>query len=128
MQTSVLLSIKPEYAERIFDGTKRFEFRRKLFRNTSVKTVVVYVTAPIRRVIREFDIDDIMCSGIDGLWETTKEYSGIEKRKFDAYFEGREQGYAIKIGATRVYAEPLELEPAFQIKRPPQFFVYLNKQ
>ncbi len=126
MQTSVLLSIRPEYAERIFNGTKRFEFRRKVFRNPSIKTIVVYVTAPVSRVIGEFDIEDIMCLGIDGLWEVTKEHSGIEKQRFDAYFEGRERGYAIKIGTTRIYAEPLELESSFQIKHPPQFFVYLN--
>jgi predicted transcriptional regulator len=126
MQTSVLLSIKPEYAGRIFDGSKRFEFRRKVFRNPNVKTVVVYATAPISRVIGEFDIEDIMYLGIDGLWERTKEQSGIEKHHFYAYFNGREHGYAIRIGQTRVYAEPLDLQVSFQIKHPPQFFVYLN--
>jgi predicted transcriptional regulator len=28
----VILSIKPEYAFKIFDGTKKFEFRRVIFK------------------------------------------------------------------------------------------------
>ena len=29
----VLLSIKPEFAEKILNGTKRFEFRKGIFKN-----------------------------------------------------------------------------------------------
>lgn len=28
----VLLSIKPEFANKIFEGTKRFEFRKSIFK------------------------------------------------------------------------------------------------
>ena len=44
-----LLSIKPEYAEKIFAGIKTYEYRRKIFKDGSVKTVVVYVTSPIKK-------------------------------------------------------------------------------
>ena len=30
----ILLSIKPEFAERIFDGSKKYEFRKVIFRKT----------------------------------------------------------------------------------------------
>ena len=29
----VVLSIKPEFANKIFDGTKKFEFRKSIFKN-----------------------------------------------------------------------------------------------
>ena len=29
----VLLSIKPEFAEKIFNGTKKYEFRKSIFKN-----------------------------------------------------------------------------------------------
>lgn len=29
----VLLSIKPEFAERIFNGSKKYEFRKVIFKN-----------------------------------------------------------------------------------------------
>ena len=50
----VLLSIKPEYASKILDGTKRYEYRRAIFKRTEVTTVVVYASDPVRKVIGEF--------------------------------------------------------------------------
>jgi predicted transcriptional regulator len=126
MQTSVLLSIKPEFVTRIFEGTKQFEFRRRLFANRDIKTIVVYATAPVSKVIGEFEIEDILELEIDELWEKTKEYSGIQKEYFEAYFVGLETGYAIKIGETYKYEFPLELKADFNVKNAPQSFVYVD--
>jgi predicted transcriptional regulator len=129
MAICVLLSIKPTFADRIFygDKPKRFEFRRRLFANREVKKIVVYVTAPVSKVIGEFDIDDIIALEPECLWEETQEYSGISKEFFDAYFEGRPTGFAIKIGKTHIYKEPLELKADFNVKAAPQSFVYVDR-
>lgn len=126
MQTNVILSIKPQFAEKIFSGSKKFEFRRKLFNNRNVKKVVVYVTAPVSKVIGEFEIEDILELIPESLWAQTKDYSGIPKAFFDEYFDGRDIGYAIKIGKTHRYEYPLELETDFNVKYAPQSFVYVN--
>ena len=34
----IVLSIKPEYAEKIFSGSKKYEFRRMIFKAPDVKT------------------------------------------------------------------------------------------
>ena len=60
----VLLSIKPEYAEKIFNGEKRFEYRRVIFKRKGITTVVVYVTAPISRIMGEFQINNILYKGV----------------------------------------------------------------
>ncbi len=44
--TRALLSIRPQYADAIFRGEKRFEFRRAMFRK-EVDVVVVYTTSPV---------------------------------------------------------------------------------
>jgi predicted transcriptional regulator len=126
MQTSVLLSIKPEFATRIFDGSKRFEFRRKIFKRPNVQKIIVYASSPVCRVIGEFEIEDIIEKDVDELWEETKEASGIVKAYFHSYFEGQNTGYAIKIGKTTCYELPLELEAHFQVKHAPQSFIYVN--
>lgn len=128
MRINVLLSIKPEFAARIFQGVKRFEFRRVLFKNRGVKTVIVYVSAPVSKVIGEFEVEDILELEKECLWDQTKEYSGIPKDYFDTYFEGRETGYAIKIGSTHLYETPLSLAENFNVKRAPQSFVYVPAQ
>ena len=80
----VLLSIKPEYAFKIFDGTKKFEFRKVIFKNPDITTVVVYASSPVQQVIGEFEIDDIFSFDPDELWKKTKKYSGISEEKYFA--------------------------------------------
>jgi predicted transcriptional regulator len=118
------LSIKPEYAEAIFRGEKRFEFRRILFRK-AVDVVVVYVTSPVAIVVGEFDVEEIISDEVSGLWSRTNEYAGIDRKLFFEYFAGRELGHAIAIGDVRRYKRPLELGKAFGV-RPPQSFLYLK--
>lgn len=125
MQTKILLSIKPRFAEQIFLGTKRYEFRRVLFRSNSVSKVIVYASSPIQRVIGEFDVDSILALDAERLWQRTKKHSGIDKSHFDEYFEGRCMAYAIKIAFPRRYRTPKQLEHVCHSKRPPQSFQYL---
>lgn len=99
----VLLSIKPEFAEKIFDGSKRYEFRKSIFKNSSVDIIVVYASAPVQQVIGEFDVEDILVENPSELWHKTKEHSGITKDFFDQYFKVKDKGYAIKISKTRRY-------------------------
>lgn len=56
----VVLSIKPEFAFKIFDGTKKFEFRKSIFKNVKIKSVIVYASSPIQQVIGEFEIDEVL--------------------------------------------------------------------
>jgi len=121
----VLLSIKPEFAEKIFDGTKKYEFRRSLFKNRDVRTVVVYASSPVKQVIGEFEIDNILIEDINQLWQKTKEFSGITKDFFFDYFNNKEKGYAIKIKQTKRYKKALSLKDDFKAS-PPQSFMYLN--
>ena len=120
----VLLSIKPEYAEKIFNGTKKFEFRRSIFKNPDIKTVVVYASSPIQKVIGEFEIENIIFDELNNLWQHTQEFSGINKEFFFEYFSNRQEGYAISIKKTRKYNTPLTLKENYNIL-PPQSFAYL---
>ena len=126
METSVLLSVKPRFANKIFEGTKGYEFRRKLFKNPAITRVIVYVSAPVSKVIGEFEVESILRLEKECLWAETKDSSGISKEYFDIYFQGQELGYAIKIGETHLYRVPLELETHFNIKYAPQSFVYIK--
>ena len=47
----VVLSIKPEFANKIFEGTKKYEFRRAIFKNPNIKKVVVYSSSPVKKII-----------------------------------------------------------------------------
>lgn len=120
----VVLSIKPEFASKIFEGTKRYEFRRAIFKNPDVKKIVVYASSPIQKVIGEFEIDQIISHDIETLWSKTKRYSGITEDFFFQYFSDREYGYAIKIKNTKLYRIPKCIREDFNLY-PPQSFLYL---
>ncbi|TDO28855.1 hypothetical protein [Sediminibacterium goheungense] len=119
----VVLSIKPEFAFKIFDGTKKFEFRKAIFKNTKIKTVIVYASSPVQQVIGEFDIERIINKDIDSLWEMTQDLSGITEDYFYQYFENRTEGFAIQIKKAKKYRQPKCLRADYNLL-PPQSFVY----
>ena len=121
----VLLSIKPEYAEKILNGTKRFEYRKAAPRDTNVRTVVLYATMPVGRVIGEFEVASVIREPPDVLWRQTKAASGISRRFFDAYFKGRAEAVAIAVQRPKRYAKPLMLQEVLGSAMPPQSFQYL---
>ena len=120
----VLLSIKPEYADKIFAGTKKYEFRRSIFKNPNIKTIVVYSSSPVQKVIGEFEIESILQSNISELWDMTAQESGINKEFFFEYYKGKDRGFAIKIKNIKKYDKPLDIKADFKLA-PPQSFVYI---
>lgn len=121
----VLLSIKPEFADRILNGDKHFEFRKAVFKNTDVKTVVIYATKPVGKVIGEFDIAEVMEATPKKLWMATREYAGISRAFFEEYFEGRDTAYAIRVKRATRYSRPLDLTELLPRGIAPQSFQYL---
>ena len=120
----VLLSIKPEFADKIFDGTKKYEFRKSIFKRKDIRKVVVYASSPVQQVIGEFDIEDILCENTKRLWEITQEFSGITKQFYDSYFADKEVAFAIQVGNVRRYSNPKRLSD-LDIDFAPQSFAYL---
>jgi len=120
----VLLSIKPKYAELILEGEKKYEFRRSIFKNPSVKKVVIYASSPISKVVGEFEIEDILSLNLAELWKHTMEHSGIDKEFYDNYFSGKDVGHAIKVKSAKRYAKHKDLKD-FDINYAPQSFAYI---
>ncbi|MGA2368238.1 MAG: hypothetical protein ABSF74_06685 [Dehalococcoidia bacterium] len=121
----VLLSIKPEFASRIFAGSKKYEYRRIIFKRRDVEIAIVYASNPIRRVIGEFEIGEILYEKPEQLWAQTGNHAGISKTRFMEYFVNHPKGYAIGIRKTRKYQTPLFLNE-LMLSVPPQSFMYLH--
>ena len=123
----VVLSIKPEFANKIFDGTKKFEFRKSIFKNVNIKTVLVYSSSPVQKVIGEFQIGEIIKQDLETLWELTKEFSGITEEYFYKYFEDREYGFAIQVKEKTKFKTPKCLKEDYNMT-PPQSFSYWSEK
>ncbi|MBJ6707862.1 ASCH domain-containing protein, partial [Campylobacter upsaliensis] len=80
-----LLSIKPEFAEAIFSGKKKFEYRKVIFKE-KVKYIQVYVTKPVGKIIGEFEVEEIVKDDPVKVWKKTGKHSGIKKSFYMQYF------------------------------------------
>lgn len=125
--SNVLLSIKPEFAMAILAGKKEFEFRRTIFKNKNVRTAFVYASNPIGLVIGEFEIEQVIRAELSFLWHITKDGAGISEEYFNKYFKGKEVGYALRVGQAIQYKTPFSLTEMFNVKRPPQNFMYVGR-
>lgn len=93
---NAILSIKPQFVEEIVAGKKKFEYRKSVFKQP-VEKVYVYASAPISKVIGEFQPVDVVSGVPADVWKKTKEFSGITKKFFDEYYKGKKTAYAIVI-------------------------------
>ncbi len=120
----ILVSIHPEHVKNIINGTKKFEYRTKAAKS-DVKKIIIYETAPIKKVVAEAEIIEVLRMKPENLWEETKKQSGITKSFFDSYFENREVAYAYRLGKVKVYKESKTLEE-FGLRCAPQSFAYVR--
>ena len=118
---ALLLSIKPEYVEKILQGEKKFEYRKRLAKE-DVSYIYVYSTAPSMKVVASVHIEGHLSDSPTALWEKTKAAAGISRAKFRDYFRGCKTAYAYKLGKVEVFESPKNLSD-FGVAVAPQSFV-----
>lgn len=120
----ILISINPEHVAKILSGEKKFEYRTKAAKR-DVDSLIIYETTPVKRVVAEAKIIEVIELPPEELWNETQHQSGISKAFFDKYFQGRKVAYAYRLGEVKAYDDPRELS-FYGIKSAPQSFVYLR--
>ena len=120
----ILLSINPEHVEHIFDGSKQYEFRKTKCKE-DVDGIVIYSTAPVKQVVAEADVEEILEDSPNRIWKITKQKSGISKEFFFKYYSGRAKAVAYKLTNLNVFETPRELAD-YGVSTPPQSFVYVH--
>lgn len=124
MKKKILISINPEHVQNIISGNKQYEYR-KIAAKQDISTIIIYETTPVKRIVAEAEIIDVLMLSPEELWTQTKDASGISKDFYDEYFKGRKIAYAYKLGEVKVYDEPKTLLD-YGIKSAPQSFVYVS--
>ena len=125
---NILLSIHPYYAERIIDGSKTVELRKRIPRLTTDDRVYLYATCPVQQVVAAITVADICHGSPHALWRKVKDIACISYADYSRYFSGHRSGYRIVIGKVERFSSPLSLGllkrswPSFV---PPQSFRYV---
>ncbi len=126
-QRDVVLSIKPAYSERILNGRKTVELRRRFPVSAPNGTLAyIYSTSPVKAMVGMVAIREVLKLPVEQIWSEFKETASIERDQFNGYFEGLEQGFALVFEDVKAFSRPLplsELRKKFSFE-PPQSFLY----
>ena len=121
---ALLLSIKPQYVDKILRGVKTFEYRKRLAKE-DVSVIYVYCTAPIKKVVAVVQVVGKLSDSPVRLWEKTKTMSGISRDKYDEYFSGCKIAHAYELGKVDIFKEGKNLSD-FGINVAPQSYAYVD--
>lgn len=107
--SSLLLSLKPRYADLVFEGLKTAELRRNLTSLLENREVYIYVSSPVCALRGGFRIGQIWCGSPEEVWSIVSGLASVEKQEFDAYYAGKAIAYALEITSVWEYEEPVGL-------------------
>ena len=110
-----LLAIRPGFAAALYDGSKRFEYRRRRVQIAPGDRILVYESAPVSAVTGEFHVGRVH----SGAPESIVTQSGVELHRLEAlYLEGA--ATASMIEATNpIRWELFEDVRAYGLAKPP---------
>ena len=117
----VILSIKPEYISKIFDGIKTIELRKVIFKQ-KVGRVYIYATNPIKKIVGYFYIKNICYDTAANLGDKYKKY----KNSIFRYFQNT-KGYVIEISEIHKFDKFINPYDFYDKFIPPQNFIYIKK-
>lgn len=107
---SILISLKPCYAELVFQGIKKYELRKRGIPCQTDCEVYVYVSSPVRRLRGGFRVGDISSGHPDEIWSKVSKYACVKRRDYEAYYRGHTVAHAIKIANLWEHINPLDLD------------------
>lgn len=123
--TSVLLSIKPQFAGAILAGLKRVEFRRQAFAKP-VDKVFLYSTGSRGAVVGMFAVRLVNRLSPRQAWKRYRKVACISRRAFFEYFAGSRVAICIEVRRASKARRPVarrRLGRGFSV---PQSFRYLT--
>jgi len=105
----LFLSLKPYYADLIFAGRKKAELRRRIASDIEGRDVFIYVSSPVKQLRGGFRVGQVWRGSPEEVWNEVSELAGVDKRGFDAYYEGCEIAYALQVTDVWEYENPVDL-------------------
>lgn len=128
----LLISIKPQYAKKIFDGEKTIELRKSAPQRVENDSyMLIYVTSPVKELWGVCKIKNIIKSDPKVIWNKYGNVAGIDKKDFNDYYKETTNGYGIELKEVKSLINVISLEelremiPGFTA---PQTYRYVDKE
>lgn len=127
MRKYLFISIKEEYTNRIFEGTKKIELRKSKPNVAPGDKVIIYCTSPVKAIVGIAQIKDIIVHRPNTMWRLHSKVLGIDKQSYLDYYGNSEKAIGIVLSKPKKLANNIGLSlikehvPTFT---PPQTFKY----
>jgi predicted transcriptional regulator len=127
--TALFLSLRPVFAQLILSGQKTVEVRRVVPRSVQRGSMVLlYESTPVKAWTGICFFDGISIGRPETIWRKLGGATGLAKREFIAYLDGREKAVALHVSRPVTFARPVplaEIRDTWEAFHPPQSFLYL---
>lgn len=126
-----LVSIHPTHVEKIVRGEKTVELRRRFSESVAPGAIIlIYSTSPTQAIVGSAAIREVLRLPLKSLWDRHGDAACIDRKSYDDYFAGLEEGYAILLQDVRPFARHVaaaDLKAKFGFVAP-QSFMYLRQE
>ena len=107
---ALLMSIRPQHAERVLEGKKKVEIRRRFAPKWTGQKVSLYASRPLGAIVGEAQIGSVVSGKPALIWEQFSTDVGCTKEEFDRYTEGAQGVYAIVLNEVVRYSDRIPVE------------------
>lgn len=121
----MVLSIHPQFADAIMEGTKRVELRKTPFPRNA-EAVLMYATSPARYIVGGFVIETVAVDTPKNIYLMTAGRTGITTDDFMAYYEGKKYASALIIRRSFMFTNKIEPDKYIKNWTPPQNYRYIT--
>lgn len=127
----LLISIKPQYAKKIFKGEKTIELRKSAPLRAGINSyMLIYVTSPVKELWGICKIAGIIKDKPEIIWQKFGKKTGIAKEEFDNYYEETNNAYGLELKEVKkLLGHTINLETLKKIIpgfNPPQTYRYID--
>jgi len=121
----VILSIKPEHINKIYNKDKTVELRKFIFKR-KVRYIFIYATSPIKKIVAFFPFTNYYYDTIPNLWKNYGYRSGLDYKEFFKYFGSYKYGYLIEIENVMKFKDPIDPFDIYNNFKAPQSYYYVQ--
>lgn len=131
MNKVLFISVKPEFVEKIFNGSKTIELRKSAPNIKKDDIIIIYSTSPIMSVIGTCRVMDIISDKPNSLWNKYSNKFGIDKKRYFEYYKGKDIAVGIVLKDVKKISKEIplsKLREKFLNFHPPQTFRYFDSK
>ena len=131
MSKALFISVKPEFVEKIFNGTKTIELRKSIPGVKKEDMIIIYSTSPVMAIIGICKVKEILSMTPTNLWKEYSEKLGIDRQRYFDYYKGKNVAVGIVLKERQKFPDPIALSNfrrKFASFQPPQTFRYIDQK